>query len=154
MAGFLASLRRGNLMKLDYSVLQSAIERLGESIAFTQNAKQEKDLKIYSLGRTSTIKSFEFCYELACKMLRRHLEVTEHSESYVDTMTFPNLLKFAAERGVIAEPLRWMEYIKDRNKTVHGYDEGVAEDIYCDIDAFFIDVQAMLDNMKARHDAH
>jgi nucleotidyltransferase substrate binding protein (TIGR01987 family) len=141
-------------MKLDYSVLQNAIERLGESIVFTQKAKQDGDAKIYSLGRTSCIKSFEFCYELACKMLRRHLEVTEHSENYVDTMTFPNLLKFAAERGIISEPLRWLEYRKDRNKTVHGYNEEVAEDIYCDIDTFFADVQVMLDNMKARHDAH
>ncbi len=141
-------------MKLDYSVLQNAIDRLGESISFTQKAKEGGDAKIYSLGRTSSIKSFEFCYELACKMLRRHLEVTEHSENYVDTMTFPNLLKFASERGIIADPLRWMEYRKDRNKTVHGYNEEVAEDIYSDIDEFFTDVQALLDNMKARHDAH
>lgn len=50
--------------------------------------------------------------------------------------------------------MRWLEYRKDRNKTSHGYDEDVAEAIYNDLDKFFVDVKAMLLNMKARDNAH
>ena len=51
--------------------------------------------------RDASIQRFEYTYELAHKMIKRYLEISEPNAEAIDLMSFPDLIRTAAERGLI-----------------------------------------------------
>jgi hypothetical protein len=51
--------------------------------------------------RDATIQRFEYTYELAWKMLERHLEAVVPDPARIDTLSFRELMREGAERGLI-----------------------------------------------------
>ena len=75
------------------------------------------------------IKAFEYTYELAWNTIKdfyTYQGVTEIQGSR-------DAFKMAASRGLILNVEVWMEMVNSRIKTVHTYDEEIAEEIAEDI---------------------
>lgn len=123
-------------MPLDLSAFRDAAAQLAAGIAAAE-AEPEKEIV-----RDGAIQRFEYCYELAVKMLRRTLE-TAFGDA-VDQMAFRDLLRTAAERGLIAAPERWFLYREQRNKTAHTYDAEVAAAVFAAARQFLPDAQSLL----------
>ncbi len=94
---------------------QKAVRRLDEA------CQQEKNDFI----RDAVIQRFEFCYELAWKMLRLKL-----LQEDIDTRSPKATLQAALEQGLIEDGNAWTELHRMRNLTTHTYDESLAEDVY------------------------
>lgn len=76
------------------------------------------------------IQKFEFVYELSIKMLKRQLKNIESNDTDIDSTEFRDILRMAAQYGLIESPEVWLDYRKMRNITSHTYDQNKAQQVY------------------------
>ncbi|TCK71126.1 nucleotidyltransferase substrate binding protein (TIGR01987 family) [Lonepinella koalarum] len=93
------------IVKLDFSPLINAIERLKEGLIRYQT--DISDIQI----RDGLIQRFEFTYELSHKMLKRYLaQISPNPEQY-DSMSFQDLIRSGNEKGLLlGEWKDWKTY--------------------------------------------
>lgn len=75
--------------------------------------------------KAGAIQAFEFCYELAWKMIKKVLEVK-------GVLVLPSpreSFRAAAQNDLIEDPEVWFDFIKARNKAAHIYDEEMIDEI-------------------------
>jgi nucleotidyltransferase substrate binding protein (TIGR01987 family) len=65
--------------------------------------------------------ALDLSYELAFKFLKRQLEQMSPVPSNIDELTFGQVLRSAAEAGLIADVQRFREDREARNITSHSY---------------------------------
>ena len=138
---------------IDLSSLDKAVDSLGRAIAVSeaQIATRAGDRNLRETIRAGVIQNFEFSYELCWKMLKRQLEQTSPSSSSIDQMSFRDLIRTGAERGLVEDPKRWFDYRNQRNITLHTYDDAKAEAVYATAVAFVHDARDLLTKLKARN---
>lgn len=83
--------------------------------------------------RDATIQRFEFCYELAWKLLKLKLE-----QEGIDARTPRQALQEALQAALIDDGNAWSEIQRYRNLTSHTYNERLADEVYA-----FIGQQAL-----------
>jgi nucleotidyltransferase substrate binding protein (TIGR01987 family) len=128
---------------LDFSALAKASQSLTEALhTMTQ---RPGDL----LARDGCIQRFEYTYELCVKSLRRQLEAMADSPADVDSLGFKDMLRVAAERGLIASPQAWFGFRELRNTSTHVYDPKKAEAVFAQLPAFALAAQALSAQLTA-----
>lgn len=134
-------------MKLDFSSFRKAIASLERAIVRTRGAPADEEL------RDAVIQRFECTYELAWKMMKRQMEQESPSPAELDRLSFKDLLREAAEKGIIADAEAWLVYRDRRDITSHTYDEAEAKSVYAAALTFLDDVKAVLAELERRsHD--
>jgi len=108
--------------------------------------------KVQNTLIAGVIKNFEFVYEISIKMIRRRLEIGADSPTDVDKMEFRELLRSAAERGLINDVEAWFKYRKMRNITSHTYDHEKARQVYQETLVFMDDAHLLLQQLEAMND--
>lgn len=112
-------------------------ERLNQRIAdFVKGVRQlERAVaKPYDeFLRDAVIQRFEFCYELAWKLLKLRLE-----QEGISALTPRQALRESLQAALIEDGNVWSEIQRYRKLTSHTYDERLAEDVYA-----FIGQQAL-----------
>lgn len=97
-------------------------------IAPLLNAKKLLDdgIKIASteLEKAGTIQSFEVCYELSWKILKRVL-----TKKGLATTSPRDAFRIAADNNLIENPELWFQAIEMRNLTTHTYNKELAEKV-------------------------
>jgi nucleotidyltransferase substrate binding protein (TIGR01987 family) len=127
---------------IDTSSLAKALDTL--DIALSAHAAAPADAFV----RDACIQRFEYSYELAHKMLRRHLAATEQSS--VQELSFPNLIRLAYRRGLLAESWDiWSIFRDARNATSHAYNEAKALEVVKNIPAFATAARFLLTQLAA-----
>lgn len=101
--------------------LESALMRLEEAL------KEEKT----DITRDSAILRFQLALELSWKYLRALLE-----EQAISTYSPKNVIREAAQAGLLDDPETWIKFINYRNDVVHLYKEDLAEELYKSIRDF------------------
>ncbi|MDR0290092.1 MAG: nucleotidyltransferase substrate binding protein [Treponema sp.] len=118
--------------KLDISALKKAVRAFDNVAAFALmvEAKPPGELEFYELetARAAVIQHFEFSYELCWKTMKRYIEMDIGSEA--DILTRKDIFRISAERQLIADFDKWVEFHKARNRTSHIYDEEAADEVY------------------------
>lgn len=99
--------------------------------------------------RDAAIKRFEFTYEIAWKMVRRHLEWAGMTDLPIATRK--ELFRQAARFSLIEEPSVWFEYHEARNLTAHTYDEDNARKVAGLLKQFTKDAAKLLNALKEHH---
>jgi len=132
------------MMSLDCTPLENALAQLEEGLheAGRQPASE--------LLRDGVIQRFEYTHELALKFIRRALETG--FGDVVDEMLYNDVLRTAAERGLINDVQAWFEYRTARNKTSHTYDAKVAADVFRAAQPFLEHVRFLLRRLHALND--
>ena len=134
-----------NVKALDISSLEKAVASLNEAV--TAYHQQQSNNFI----RDAAIQRFEYTYELSHKMLKRYLEMTEPSSEVIDQMPFPDLIRTASERGLLASGWNiWKDYRHARNTTSHTYNETKAKEVYLVIPKFLNEANHLLAELKER----
>jgi nucleotidyltransferase substrate binding protein (TIGR01987 family) len=135
-------------MALDFSSLAKAVARLDEGL--TRYASDTGDSQI----RDGLIQRFEFTYDLAHKMLRRVMEASAANPEAVDRMTFPELIRTAAEQGLTASGWpAWQAWREMRNITSHSYDEAKAMQVVSGIPGFLAEARDLLARLSRTAEA-
>jgi nucleotidyltransferase substrate binding protein (TIGR01987 family) len=81
-------------------------------------------------------------------MLRRRLEMDALNPSEVDFANFRDVLRIAAEKGLITDVSVWFGYRQMRNITAHTYDHQKAQQVYEGTQAFMLDARLLLARLE------
>lgn len=110
-------------------------------------AKQNpEDLEV----RDACIQRFEYTYELSIKFIKRYIETENPSSENVDQMNFRDLLRLAAEIGLIEKVDLWFQFREARNNTTHAYDEAKAIIVFNAIPNFIQQAAFLLEKLEKR----
>ena len=139
--------------KLDLSPLRNAIVSLREGAALVDDTLwfTAQAAAVQNTLTAGVIQNFEFVYELSVKMLRRELEKDADSVSATDFAGFRDMLRSAAEKGLIADVEAWFSYRKMRNITAHTYDHGKARQVLAATPGFILGALALQQVLDARN---
>ena len=135
---------------LDLGALSDALSSLQEGLEVVSDPNwfNQQSTKVQNTLIAGVIKNFEFVYEISVKMIRRRLQIGADSPADVDQMEFRNLLRSAAERGLIDDVDAWFKYRKMRNITAHTYDHEKARQVYHETLGFIGDARLLLDKLE------
>lgn len=89
--------------------------------------------------RAGLIQFFEMTFELAWKVLKDYLE-----EEGFQVASPREAVKLAFQSGLIRDGHAWLEALKDRNLTVHTYEEKIAVEVESRIRNLYYPVLAAL----------
>lgn len=139
--------------RLDLSALRGAVSSLEDGLEVVGNRDwfMQQSEKVQNTLIAGVIQNFEFVYEISFKMLKRQIEAESASPEEVDETNFREVLRVAAEKGLIADVEAWFKYRKMRNITSHTYDHEKAQQIYQDTLIFIDDARALLQKLETRN---
>lgn len=142
-----------NATTLDLSALQNAIASLEDGLGVVSDSDwfNAQNAAVKNTLIAGVIQNFEFVYEIGIKMIKRTIELEAASPSEVDETNFREVLRVAAEKGLIADVEAWFRYRKMRNVTAHTYDHEKAQQVYQGTLEFIGDARDLLSRLKARH---
>jgi nucleotidyltransferase substrate binding protein (TIGR01987 family) len=138
---------------LDLSALRGAVSSLEDGLEVVSNDdwfNQQSD-KVQNTLIAGVIQNFEFVYEISFKMIKRQIEEESASPDEVDESNFRDVLRLAAEKGLVADVEPWFKYRKMRNITAHTYDHEKAQQVYRDTLVFINDARALLKALEVRN---
>jgi nucleotidyltransferase substrate binding protein (TIGR01987 family) len=100
--------------------------------------------------RDGCIQRFEYTYELAIKFIKRYIQGNYPIPVNIEQMNFRDLLRVAAEIGLVKQVEGWFQFREARNKTSHTYDEAKAKEVFEIIASFVDESRYLLDQLKRR----
>ena len=109
--------------------LRDALAQLEANFGLTASALAREEPVVSRAFRTAAIKSFEYVYDLSVRLLRDALAVEATSSAESDEMDYTTLIRTAAEKGLIDDPLRWYVFRDKRGITALAYDPTKAGDV-------------------------
>ena len=138
---------------LDLGALQKAISSLEEGLGVVSGTGwfNAQTAAVQNTLIAGVILNFEFVYEISIKMIKRVIELESASPNEVDETNFRDVLRVAAEKGLIADVEAWFKYRKMRNVTAHTYDHEKAKQVYQGTLEFIVDGRALLQKLEARN---
>lgn len=85
-------------------------------------------------------------------MIKRQAVAEGDPSDAQESMSKRCLFRMATERQWIEDPLRWFDYMTQRNKSSHTYDLRVATEVASVIPAFRDDARALLQVLEQHHE--
>ena len=138
-------------MGLDISSLGKAITQLEESLALCDSDLPKIHPVLVDKLRSATIQAFEYTYELAWKMLKRYLEMTEANPKLIEEMTFQNLIRTGFEKGLTQSSMDvWKKFREARGISSHTYDHEKALAVFRAVPDFIEEVNFLYDMLRQR----
>ena len=139
--------------KLDLTSLRHAVSSLEDSLSVVSDSAwfDQQSGKVKNTLLAGVIQNFEFVYEISVRMLKRQIEAESASPDEVDETNFRDVLRAAAEKGLIAEVEAWFTYRQMRNITAHTYDHDKAQKVYEGTLKFIVDARDLLQKLEARN---
>ena len=140
-------------MKLDVTALEKALSQLEQSLSYLHSGLAAGDPGLRTQFRAAAIQGFEYTYELAVKMIRRQMAQISAVPAELAEMAFKDLIRKAADAGLVVDPESFFLYREIRNMTAHTYDEAKAEKVLSTLEGFRKDVLVLLKELKRRNHA-
>ncbi|MBX3638968.1 MAG: nucleotidyltransferase substrate binding protein [Nitrosomonas sp.] len=140
-------------IRLDLSALRDAVGSLEDGLEVVSDSEwfNQQSEKVRNTLIAGVIQNFEFVYEISIKMVKRQIELESASPTEVDETNFRDVLRVAAEKGLVADVEAWFKYRKMRNITAHTYDHEKAQKVYQDTLIFIDDARALLQKLESRN---
>lgn len=137
---------------IEYSAFLNALKQLETSLAFLKSPIAESEEGLLNVLQAGAIQAFEFTYELAVKMLRRQLSLVVPVPAELKAMDYMDLVRTAAQAGLVRNVADYYEFRELRNHTSHTYDAGRARQVLSAMDRFTSEMQFLLAELKRRND--
>ena len=131
-------------MTLDFSSLKKALASLERAVVRSAAEPQDQEL------RDAVIQRFEYSYDLCWKMMKRRIELDAPNPAEIDRLSYRDLFRDAAEKGLVEDVQAWMVFRDQRNITSHTYDEAKAAAVYKTAIEFLPKAQALLARLEGR----
>ncbi len=104
---------------------------------FRKNLKTEQE-------KAGAVQAFEFCYELAWKLMKRFLNMRgQETGSPKDTF------RKATQEGIISDAEIWFSFQKKRNLSVHTYNEENLDLIIESFDQFSKELELLISHIES-----
>ena len=129
----------------DLTALRRALASLERGATRALGAPDDEEL------RDAMIQRFEYTYELCWRMLKRYLQQVVPDTTRLDGLSFRELLREGAERGLIAEIEPWLQYRHQRNQTSHVHNAATAQAGFQTALSFRSAAAALLEQLERRN---
>ena len=106
---------------------------------FRLNLKTDQD-------KAGAIQSFEFCFELSWKTMKRLLQ-----KKGIDTRSPRDYFREAAQNGMIKNVKDWFSFIDKQNLTIHTYDMNVRDGVIKCFCLFSNELTAFVGYLHSEH---
>ena len=93
----------------------------------------EKDADSDDMYLDATIQRFEFCFELAWKLMKAVL-----GYEGIEANSPRSCIREGWKQGLISNAEAWLEMMEKRNLSAHTYDENAAREIYHDVKEWYV----------------
>ena len=100
----------------------------------------EKEADLDDMYLDATIQRFEFCFELAWKLMKAVLEYEG-----IEANSPRSGIREGWKQGLNSDAEAWLDMMEKRNLSSHTYDENVARDIYHEVKEQYITLLEALD---------
>ena len=140
-------------MRLDLTALERALSQLELSLSYLHSDLAVRDQGLRAQFRAAAIQGFEYTYELAVKMIKRQMALISAVPAELAEMAYKDLIREAADAGLLIDPESFFLYREIRNITAHTYDEAKAEKVLGVLDGFRKDALVLLRELKRRNHA-
>jgi len=139
--------------KLKLSPLRNAITSLADRLNVVSNNEwfSRQSTPVQNTLIAGIIQNFEFVYEISVKMIKRQIEAEALSPIGIDHINFRDILRIAAENGLIDNITAWFHYREMRNTTSHTYDHEKARIVYEGTLSFINDARGLLEELEKRN---
>ena len=97
------------------------------------------------LERDGLIQRFEFCVELSWKSAKKILSLNS-----IESDTPKNVFRELAQLGWIENPDLWIEFLAQRNKASHIYNEEIALEVFNIIPSFILESKKLLETLESK----
>lgn len=138
-------------MRLDYSSLELAAAQLRRSLDYLHSDMARDDAGLREQFRAATIQAFEYSYELAVRMIRRQLARAAANPAELKQINFADLMRGAADAGIIHDPLPYIHYRELRRNTFRAYNAEHAEQTVAAMGDFMHSVRFLLGELERRN---
>ena len=106
----------------------------------------EKEADLDDMYLDATIQRFEFCFELAWKLIKAVLEYEG-----IEANSPRSCIREGWKQGMISNAEAWLEMMEKRNLSSHTYDENVAREIYHDVKGCYVNLlESLAHSMDSR----
>jgi nucleotidyltransferase substrate binding protein (TIGR01987 family) len=115
--------------------------------AFEQALKTFKEALLDNpseLERDGAIQRFEYCFDLAWKTLKRHLE----KRGFLDLNSPRSVFTAAFTDGIVENEDTWSTIILRRNASVHTYNQKLAETLFSELPVYYDAMFLLLQRLK------
>lgn len=123
-------------MELYTTPFALALTTLKRNIGLVDAPESLANPDIANAVMAGAIQAFEYSYELGVRLIRRKLKDISESPQAVEALEYRALMRLAADKGLIDDPLRWDQFRHLRNATSHTYHEHKAREVFADIPVF------------------
>jgi nucleotidyltransferase substrate binding protein (TIGR01987 family) len=119
-------------------------------IGFTSLVKAKEVFELFrqdmhtDRDRAGAIQSFEFCYELAWKTIKRVL-----AKRGIEVNSPRDAIRQAALNKLISDPKQWFVFIEKRNLASHTYDQETVKEVIAIFGEFSKALQELISNLGA-----
>ena len=96
-------------------------------------AALRKDANADDMYLDATIQRFEFCFELAWKLMKAVLEYDG-----IEVNSPRSCIRESWKQGLIPDAQEWLEMMEKRNLSSHTYDENAAREIYREVKGRYV----------------
>jgi nucleotidyltransferase substrate binding protein (TIGR01987 family) len=138
-------------MRLDCSALEGAVKQLETSLRYLDSEASRDDPELRKQFRAATIQAFEFTYELGTKMIRRQLEQIVLNPAELHGIAFMDLMRKAADAGLVREVRAFKGFREMRNLTSHVYDDAKAEAVLAVTGPFLEAMRFLVGELRRRN---
>lgn len=138
-------------MKVDYTLFERAVGQLKKSYNYLNSELARQDAELREQFRAATIKAFEYTYELSIAMIRRQLAQIVANPRVLHQLDFADLMREAADAGVICNYQAFLAYRELRSKTPCTYESAQAEATVEAMGEFLPDMHMLLAELRDRN---
>jgi nucleotidyltransferase substrate binding protein (TIGR01987 family) len=138
-------------MRLEFGTLAKACGQLEESLGYLNSELAQGDDGLRRQFRAAAVQAFEYTYELSIRMIRRQLAQIAATPAELPKMDFMDLVRTAADAGLVRDVPAFGLYREMRNKTSHTYEEDRAEEVLTVLPGFVQDVRFLLAELGRRN---
>ena len=109
---------------LDISSLRGAIAALADAVDLVSDRSwfDAQPEKVRNTLASGAVQCVEMVYELSIKTTRRLLEAQSSTPSEIDPLSYRDMVRVAAEKGLIDDVGTWFQHRELCNITSHTYD--------------------------------
>ena len=102
------------------------------------------DVARSDLERAGAIQSFEICYELSWKTMKRILAYRG-----IEANSPREVFRLAAREKLIDDLERWFDFLEKRNLTRHVYNLAIAEEVFAFLPSFYLALDLFIRRIRS-----
>ncbi len=129
---------------------RDAVDALERSMSFLASGSKRNDPLLVEQFRNSAILCFQCAHELAITLIKQKLGQTAADPAAIDKMAYIDVIRAAAEAGLIDNVNAYKDYGDKRTITTKAYEQATAQLFIAILPTFLDDMKRLLTELEKR----